>query len=431
MGMYDLGLVGGEVYIDGEFHKANLYSKNGSIVALSKEKLSCEQEIDAERKWILPGFIDPHVHFHLSVGENTSSDDFYTGSVEGAYGGVTTYIDFLDPIKEVSQLEEAFDHRRELARDSVSDYSFHTTIANPKGEMEDILKASIEIGITSVKLFTTYSNTDRRTYDHTIYELLKASKKYHSRIVIHAENDDLIEKNTDILVKNHEKSRPVISETTEIIKLAQMARETKGNLYIVHVSSGSSVKLLEEGFPKELKDRTIILESCPHYFLFNSECYEKEDGYRYTMTPPLRPEKERLLLRNEIEHIMTIGTDHCPFEQQQKKEKYTSKIPMGIGGIRYSFVNMFTEFGADIIDKFTEGPAKAYGLYPRKGNLLPGADADIVLFDPTGETMVNDSESVYHNRCFNGKIEKVFLRGQLMVDKDSFIGGKGIYIRRN
>jgi dihydropyrimidinase len=426
----DLGILNGNVYIDGVTYEENLYIKNGKIDTITKSFLPCKKEIDAKDKLILPGFIDPHTHFHLTVGANTSKDDFYQGSINGALGGVTTYIDFLDTIKQVEQFDKAFNSRRTLAKNSATDYSFHTTIANPTDEASKMLKAGLNVGIPSLKLFTTYSNTDRRTFDYYIDDLLRESKELKSRIVIHAENDHMIKTNPDILIKDHEKSRPVISERTEIIKLAEIAKERDGLLYIVHVSAGSSVESLVLNYKKQLVDRNILLESCPHYFLFNSDVYGGEEGYKYTMTPPLREEKERQLIREHFEDFTVIATDHCPFELSLKKKDFTSSIPMGVGSIRYSFATMYSQYGRKVIPKFTDGPAKAYGLFPRKGHLMPGADADVVIFDENIRENIYDLESIYHGMEVKGKIMDVLLRGKQIIKEGTFVGGNGEFIER-
>lgn len=426
----DLGIMNGKVYIDGGFSNINIYIKDEKISSITSERLHCKEEVDAGECMVLPGFIDPHVHFHLGVGDCVSSDDFHTGSIKAALGGITTYIDFLDPIKRADQIKEEFDKRFKLAETSVTDFAFHSTIANPVDSPIDIIKASKMVGIPSIKLFTTYSNTDRRTKDNYIYNLLECSKKENIKVVVHAENDELVSCRNDILVKNHEVSRPVISENIEVIKLASMARQTGGNLYIVHVSAGSSVAELVKNFENELNTQQITLESCPHYFIFDSSVYEQEDGYRFTMTPPLRPEYDRKLLNQYINYISTIGTDHCPFEEKYKKHQYTNEISMGIGGVQYSFLNMYTLFHDKIIDKFTKGPAKAYGLYPNKGTLIPGADADIVIFDNKAHTTIKDAESVYDGKTLQGAIKKVYLRGRLLVSDGEVHPISGKYIRR-
>lgn len=427
---YDLGILNGSVYLDGTFFSSHIYVKEGKISSISNQKLPCKEDIDATGCMVLPGLIDPHVHFKLGVGNRVSSDDFYEGSRKGALGGITTYIDFLDPVKKAEEIPAALQKRLSLAKESITDFAFHTTIANPDDTAEHIINESKKAGITSIKLFTTYSDTDRRTKDDTIYELLSCSHNTDVKIVVHAEHDELVWNRTDILVKDHEKSRPVLSETVEIMKLASMARETGGNLYIVHVSAGSSVKQLVKQYPDELRKKQIMIESCPHYFLLNSKLYEQDDGYRFTMTPPLRPEQERIRLNEYIDFITTIGTDHCPCDEVLKKQRYTSQIFMGIGGIEYSFLNMYTLFQERIIDKFTKEPAKAYGLYPKKGTLLPGADADIVIFNPKESTCVEDKESVYDGRLLTGAVKKVYVRGQLIVEDKKVYPAKGTYIRR-
>ncbi|MEA4972625.1 MAG: amidohydrolase family protein [Candidatus Metalachnospira sp.] len=428
--MYELGIMNGNVYLNGSFIKTNIYVKDGRVAALSTDKFECNKYDDVNGRKVLPGFIDPHVHFSLTVGENTSTDDFESGSVNGLLGGVTTYIDFLDPVKTKNELKKAFDDRMKLAENSASDYAFHSCLANPSDSAKDMIKESLKCGITSIKLFTTYSNTDRRTYDDYIFELLKLSKMYNTRIVIHSENDDLVDYSKEILIKDHEKSRDTLCETTEVLKLAQMARISRGNLYIVHVSAGTTADIISREYSKELKEGGIIMESCPHYFIMNSDFYKKKNGYLYTMTPPLRPEDDRVLLCAHIDEISTIGTDHCPFTAKMKEHKYTSETPMGIGGIKYSFLNMYTDFGEKVIDKFTVNPAKAYNMYPRKGTLLVGADADIVIFDDAVEGPIKDKESLYNGRTVKGKIDRVYLGGTLAVGEGKYLGSKGKYIKR-
>lgn len=429
--MFDLGIENGNVYIDGKFQICNLYIKDGKIAALSKEFMDAKKKISADNKKVLPGFIDPHVHFALGVKDSITKDDFYTGSIEALYGGVTTVIDFVDPIKTVNQLEEKYQSRQKLASKSLVDYAFHATIANPSDLAKDVIQAVKSYGMTSIKLFTTYADTDRRTYDAYIYDLLSLSKKEQVKIVIHAENDALIWKKDEILIADLEHSRPVLSETTEVMKLALMAKETDGELYIVHVSAGSTVELLNKNFAKEMEEENIILESCPHYFLKTRDRLEGENGYKYTMTPPLRSEKESQILREQINHITTIGTDHCSYTKEQKEKTYTKDTCMGVGGIRYSFLNMYELFGDKIIDKFTKNPAQVYGLKD-KGSLLPGYDADIVLFDPNATTIVSDEMSIYAKETKQGKIAMVLRGGTICIDNDTLQENlpKGNYIKR-
>lgn len=426
--MFDLGILNGRLYLNGSFTQSNLYIKNGVIDTITKSDLESTEKYDAKGKMVLPGFIDAHIHFNLEAKANVSEDDFFSGSKKAAMGGITTFIDFLDPIKDVSQLDEAFNNRYELAKKSVIDYGFHVTLGNPEGEVRDLLNKSCLLGMPTVKLFTTYASTNRQTKDYYIDELLKYSKQAKVRILVHAENNDMI-KEKNVLVKDHESSRPAISEITEVLKLAEMARYRDGLLYIVHTNCGTTLERIKEIYSKQLHS-SIILESAPHYFKFNSSLYEKEDGYLYTMTPPLRSEEERVKLINNIDAIDVIGTDHCPYPKRLKNKKYTSEIPMGIDGVKYSFLNMFTLFEEDIIPKFTAEPSKIHGLYPKKGVLMPGSDGDIVIFDPNKITKVVDDNSVYNGEVLKGEITVTISKGKFIVKEGKFLGGQGQYLVR-
>ena len=427
--MYDLGIVGGRVYIGQSFQKLNLYIKDEKIQTVTKEKRPCQKEINAKGRYVLPGFIDPHVHFSLGSGKRKSKDDFYSGSKEAILGGVTTYIDFLDPIQKVEELEQAFNERMKLAEKSLVDFALHTTVRHPISTAKEIIGASKKLGMPSIKVFTTYSDTDRRTYDKQILELLEESKKQKVWIVVHAENDDLINQDKKILVKDHERARPALTENIEVLKLGSMARATGGNLYIVHVSAGSTVEMMKDVFQKELTSKQIVFESCPHYFLLNSEKLNTQEGYKYMMTPPLRTERERKKLSAHLKDITTIGTDHCPFTKEQKQHNYTSEIPMGIGGLRYSFLNMYQQYGFEVLDQFTKNVAKIYGL-KEKGQLLPGFDADVVLFNPKGQVVVQDEMSVYDGKTLKGVIETVVARGSIVLEQGTIYKHEGHYIKR-
>ncbi len=437
--MFDLAIKNGLVYRKGEFLNANLYIKNGKIAAISEEKLEASQEYDAYFKWVLPGFIDPHVHFHLTVANWTSVDDFYTGSVSAAFGGVTTFIDFIDPVSSIGELKKAFDRRISLARRSVVDYALHSTIANPKDPAERIAEKSKELGMSSIKLFTTYSSTGRRTFDAYIDDLLAISRSMGFVVVAHAENDEIIKRfeEKEVPPKDHSKARPTIAELSEVVKLAQMSVYREGQLYIVHVSSGFTAREVLERFSDAL-GYTLALESCPHYFYLNDLYFAKGNGRLFLMTPPLRSEEEVETLRENFDAVYTIGTDHCPFNKSEKLSgRFTKEIPQGIGGVEFSFVLMYTLFGEKVIDKFTENVAKAYGLYPKKGTLEIGSDADVVIFDPDVEWVIKGHHSasdynVYEGFEVRGKVVSTISRGEFVVKDGEFVGkeGHGEYLER-
>lgn len=432
--MFSLGILDGRIYLNGEWFEGNLYIKDGRIAAISRSYLESAEEYDAKGKCVLPGFIDPHVHFALNVGKYTSVDDFYSGSVSAAFGGVTTFIDFLDPVYRADEIEKAFEKRRLLSRDSVIDYGFHATLSRPEDSPSKMIEKMKLLGIPSAKFFTAYSSSNRNTTDRYLDQMLKITGETSTLMLVHAENEDLLTEDKGIKVCDHENARPALSEISEVIKLAEMAKYDGGMLYIVHVSCGTSVKRLKEMYDSIL-NRNLFIESSPHYFTFNSGAYEAENGGLLTMTPPLRSEKERKALISNIDSVYTIGTDHCPFDSGDKKGAFTADIPMGIGGIEHSFSIMYSLFGDKIIDKFTKNVARVHGLYPRKGTLLPGSDADVVIFDSQCEWKVHEHNSkcdyvTYEGINLKGKVRTTISRGRFIVKDEKFLGGMGEYLAR-
>ena len=431
--MKDLAILNGRVYLEGEFIEANVYVEKGVVTDITTSFYDSKVIYDAGEKWVLPGFIDPHVHFELTVGPFTSVDDFRSGSISASFGGVTTFIDFLDPASSIEGIEKALKIRLEKAKKSVIDYSFHITIANPEDDPEKIARFARELELPTIKIFTTYSSTKRRTYDHQIMRLLKVSKEESVMILAHAENDEIINEG-EIPVERHEESRPTIAELSEVVKLAEMTKFLDGKLYVVHVSSGLTVEEIKKRF-HDIVGEDLFLESCPQYFYFTKDIYKKEKGYLYIFTPPLRSDSERKKLIDNIDVISTIGTDHCSFNKEDKLGRFTKEIPMGIGSIEFSFVLMHTLFGDKVIDKFTKNVAKIHGLYPKKGTLLPGSDADMVIFDPEARWRIGEHHSrsnynPYEGLEVKGKIISTISRGSFIVKDGIFIGGEGGFLKR-
>ena len=400
--------------------------------------IDAEDFHDVRGKILLPGFIDPHVHFELFVGKHTSVDGFHTGSISAAFGGITTFIDFLDPGRRAQDIPKAFENRLKRAQNSFCDYSFHATLADPLDPAHKIAEECLDLGLSSVKIFTTYSETDRRTPDSFIYQLCKVSSEKHIVMCVHAENDEIIRSFKKNFTHYSQLSsvRPSVSETTEVLKISEMISETEGMAYFVHVSSGSTVERVRLAFSEDLGTH-VRLESCPHYFCFTNRDLLKSEGYLFTMCPPLRSGEERKKLFQEIENIHTIGTDHCSFMRNQKRENSIENLPMGVGGIEFSFVVMYDLFGSRVIDKFSKNVAQTFGLYPKKGTLLPGSDADIVVFDPDHEWTLSSHHSrsdynIYANRTVRGRITDTLLRGKFLVKDMKFtsMDNRGSFVSR-
>lgn len=431
--MFDLAIMNGELYIDGNYVNSNIYISNGKISKISKKVLKSKDEYNVEGKKVFPGFIDPHVHFELKGGKYTSNDDFYSGSVSAAYGGITTFIDFLDPISSSIEVENAYLKRRELAKKSVIDFAFHGTVKNPKNQVKQIVDEFKKLHFTSIKLFTTYSESNRRTYDEEIIELLKLSKDNQFIVLAHIENDDLINMNNKLRISDLPIARSSKAETSEARKLAEYTKKYDGLMYMVHLSSGNTLKMLKDEY-SDIINSNFYIESCPHYFTFNNDIYNKEDGILYSMVPPLRSKDEVTLLKELIDNVYTIGTDHCPFTSKEKQKEKLLDIPMGIGGVEHSFNIMYSLFKEKAIDKMSLNPAKVFNLYPRKGVLREGSDADIVIYDPLKKhTITNDHSlsdyTVYKGRSVSGQIESTIVRGNFIIKEGIFIGGTGEYLR--
>lgn len=431
--MYDVALIKGRVYFDDEFHNTNVYIKSGVIELISPLMLKADKIVDCAGDLVLPGIIDPHTHFHLRLPHITSRDDFYTGTRSAVFGGVTTIIDFLEPVDNALDLERAFDERMTDAKDSIIDYTFHACVKNPVGTVGEIVDKMGELSIKTVKLFTTYSDSNRRTYDDEIIRLLQYSKKYNFTVTAHIENDDMIDLNPRFTYRDLPLSRPTKSETFEALKLAKFARDTGGHLYMVHCSSGKTVKALKEKF-SDILHTNFAIESCPHYFVFDQSVLQKQDGYLYTMAPPLRSNEEVKLLQELIDEIDTIGTDHCSFNIADKQVHLLQDMPLGIGGIEASFQVMYTLFGDKIINKMTKNVAMKHHLYPQKGVIKEGSDADVFIYHLENGKITdqhgNSDHTLYQNFPTKGKIISTMVRGEFVLENGLLKKHHGQYLAR-
>ena len=428
--MYELAILNGKIYQHQAFHTMNIYIENEKIVNISKDLFPSEKVIDAGHFEVLPGMIDPHVHFELDLGWIKSVDDFYTGSKAAIYGGVTTIIDFLEPVDNEVDLERAFHERLALAQKSLVDYTFHATIKNPKCNLEVFVKKMMSLGMYTLKLFTTYSDSNRRTYDKDIYKLLKLSKKYGFLILAHIENDDMIRQHENDTYRDLAVSRPRESETTEALKLAQFVRETKGFLYMVHLSSGKTLKALIENY-SDILHKHFFIESCPQYFTFTEDILKSKHGYLYTFAPPLRPKEDQKLLFQLQHHIDTIGTDHCAFMKKDKKKMKLSETPLGIGGIEFSLPIMRKHLLDHAIDKMSEKVARIQGL-KHKGKIEVGYDADLIIYHPN-EYVVDEHHgscdyTVYKHMKVHGKPIMVIGRGEILLNQGQLTERQGKWI---
>lgn len=422
--IYDLALENGTVCDGKELFRANLYVKGGVIALLSGSdlKFQAADSLDCSGLFVLPGFIDPHVHLGLKSGKYVSSDDFDSGSALALSGGVTTLIDFLEPAGSLVDLSRFFALRAREASRSRVDYAFHATLAgSPDFRVGEFVRAVVDLGMPSIKVFTTYSRSGRRTDDGTLLELLYQSRTAGCVVLAHAENDEIILNRSQ---RARESGcgelpfvRPTVSELAEVVKLVLFSKEANGQLYLVHVSSGDTLETLSR-LNTDWKS-SAKLETCPQYLLLNDSSLAGETGYLNTYCPPARSERERrLLVAKLVEGILDcIGTDHCPFTEREKLEnrKDCTYMPNGVGslGLAFSTLNTFLEGDlVKIVRLLSRNPALLFGLYPSRASMRPGSIADLVVVER--ERPVRYKNSPF-TRCDYSLFEGMELRGLVKV----------------
>ncbi len=416
-------------YQNKKWNKGSILIQNGLITSLNERNIPHDIEVfDAKGYKIIPGLVDPHVHFALNCGTITSRDDFISGSKIAALGGVTTFVDFLDPSSNEKELLETYQRRVKEAEDATSSFHFHACIKEPNCDLESYVKTMLSLKINTLKLFTTYSETKRKTSHEDIEKLLILSKKYNFLLLVHAEDDFLVDIQNDYSAVEISQARNSNCELSEVDKLASLVERTKGYLYIVHLSSGETLQMLKDKY-SHLLGKNLFIESCPQYFLFNKEVLDSKDGLLYTFAPPLRSEKERALLVKLIDDVDTIGTDHCSFTKQDKLSHPRLKgHPLGIGGIETSFLILHHLFGDKIIEKMSENIAKLQ-RFSNIGAIFEGNFADLVFLKkvdeyPIGKPHGNVDYSIYEGSKVDEEIVHVMSRGQFVVKNKKYIGSK-------
>lgn len=368
--------------------------------------------IDAGNKFIFPGGIDPHVHLHLPTLAGYSADDFYTGSRAALYGGTTSFIDFVTPQKE-QNLVEALNERKKEAENSLTDFSFHVSPVEWRDSMPEEIKACVAEGITSFKIYMAYLDTIGLK-DDDLRKVMKAVADAGAMVTIHCELGKEVDRMRKEFVSKglstpeyHPLSRPDYVEAEAVKKAIDFAAEAGCSLYIVHVSAAKSLQYIKKA---QQKGQKVFAETCPQYLLLDDSKYlgEFDKTAPFVMSPPLRkPEDNEALWKALTDGtIQTVGTDHCPFTLEQKRTGINdfTKIPNGAGGIehRLSLIYHFWVLENKIsinrfVDLVSTRPAKAFGLYPKKGEIRAGSDADLVVWDPGKENII--SAMTHHQNC--------------------------------
>lgn len=410
--------------------------------------------IDVTGKLLMPGFIDAHTHFDLDVCNTTTADDFDSGTKSAIRGGTTTIVDFACPNKGES-LHHGLDlwHRKADGK-CWCDYGFHMTIDDWNAEIEKEIDDMYAAGISSFKMYMTYPAM--MIGDEAMYKALKKLKEKGGICGVHCENSGVInalieEKKAagEMGVSSHPETRPDFLEAEAVSRLLRIAQAVDIPVVIVHLTNAAT---LAEVTAARRRGQKVYVETCPQYLVLDDSVYYNEDfsrAARYVCAPPLRkPEDCRALwagLRKG--DIQTISTDHCAFTLAQKdagRGDFT-KIPGGLPGVEargelvYSFGVTTRKISlATMCKVLSENPAKLYGMFPRKGIIAPGADADIVVYDPQADHILRAEDMVsragytpYEGFLTHGSVSQVWLRGKLMVENGHVIGEQeGQYIVR-
>lgn len=435
---------------------ADILIQDEKIKAVGKnfDEKNCEI-IDATNCLVFPASIDVHTHFDLDVGNNIRSvDDFTVGSRSAACGGVCTIVDHMafGPVGCDLTYQPKIYHEKTKNKTFI-DYSFHGTIQHVNEKILSQMQDLVNDGISSFKIYTTYGF---KLNESDILKVLNKAKELNAVIAVHCENDAMIDyekskliKNDKLEVKFHEKSRPSICEEASVSNMISLSKIVKNvKIYIVHLSSKAGLETLMK--ERKQGNKNIYVETCSQYLLLDDSLYESKDALKYTMSPPLRTKNDINALWEGIKNgfIDIIATDHCPFNLSKEKQRGKDnvlKCPGGAPGVEERFRLIYT-YGVvaqkislnKFVEVMCENPAKIYGI-PNKGSLIPGYDADIIIYNPKGEYQIQHSQlhgavdySMYENFKVNGKIEKVFLRGELIVQDNNFLPKtpKGKFIHR-
>ncbi|HEY6899907.1 MAG TPA: dihydropyrimidinase [Puia sp.] len=435
----------GDVYIEGE-----------KVVAVGKDlPYSADTTIDARGLLVLPGGIDPHVHLDMPFMGTFSSDTHETGTRAALFGGTTTVIDFVLQRQGHSLHEALTEWQGRATGTAVGDYSFHMAVTDYNDSTRQEIKEMVEKeGITSFKTFMAYKGA-LMIDDRQMTALMQEVRQQGGLVTVHATNGDMI----DYLIAKHRAegklsplyhylSQPEVTEAEASGRFTDIANYTGCPGYIVHLTCEGALNAVRNATRRNQK---VFVETCIQYLLLDASLYEKDfEGAKWVMSPPLRQPKDQATLWAGINQglVNVVATDHCPFRWEQKRmgEKDFSKIPNGHPAIENRMELLYSEGvhkGRISLNKYVEvactNPAKIFGMFPRKGTIAPGSDADILLFDPLKQHTLsaathhmNVDYSAYEGWQLTGKVQTVLLRGQIAIDEGKCLVGKGYgqFIRR-
>lgn len=447
----------GKIVTSTDSYEADILVSDGKIELIGEnlEVPSDAKVIDANGKYVLPGFVDEHTHIESVFGGEQTAP-WKTESVAAAMGGTTTIVDFALQSEGDSLINGVKEWEKTADGQSAVDYSFHIGVTDLRDEVIEEIPSLVEYGVPTLKLFMAYAG-DLMTDDATLFRTLQKSKEVGALVMVHAENGQVI----DVLQKEclesgqvepyyHAVSRPMELETEATSRAILLAEAADAPIFIVHVSGDEPAQAIRRAKAKGLP---VYAETCPHYLFLTTEELKKDnfEGAKYVCSPPLRDAKNHEPLWNALKDntIQTVGSDHCSFFFKDQKERGIddfTKIPNGGNGIEHRFTLLYT-YGVNqgklslnkLIDLVSTTPAKVNGLFPQKGSIAIGSDADIVIFDPdTKQTITHETShqgtdyDMFEGYETTGVVTDVLLRGKQIVENKAYVGelGDGHFTKR-
>ena len=437
-------------------YKADIGIEKGKIVQICSniDSTDSTKVVDAHEQYILPGVIDAHVHYNLPMADTVCTEDYTTGTKAAACGGVTTIIDFSTQIPGGSLLDSIKLKKEEANKKACIDYSIHAGITDWEVAKNELDQAFCE-GVSSFKMFMTYPARGLMSNDADIFCALEETKKRGGVIAVHAESSPLL----DLLIERYHKqkdkykiqahvlSRPDIIEIEAIERVVRLAELSKGTLYIVHMTTGEGAIAIKKARERGVN---VYSETCPQYLLLDETVFDQPNGHFYSTCPQIKSKKnQEVLLKHVRNHdIQVIATDNCTFTAKQKDlwQQDFTKLPFGLPGTETLLTTMYTSLVHGkyislnhLVELLCSNPAKIYGLYPQKGTLAIGSDADITIFDPEKEVTLdyknlatNCDWSPYQGMKLHGYPSYTISRGQIVAKDAQYVGeiGHGVFLER-
>ena len=449
---------GGKVATATDVFEADLLIEDGVITQIAKNIDVADAEvIDASGKYVMPGGIDPHTHLDMPFNNTVTDDDWESGTIAAAFGGTTTILDFCLSAGETKLSDAVAKWHAKAQGKAVIDYGFHLMITDFTPETEKELPIILQQeGITSMKVFMAYAR-EFQSSDRTLFKAFKIGKETGTVVMVHCENGSVIDELVEEALANgntepiyHALTRPEAVEGEATKRAIELANIAGAKLYVVHVTCKEAV---DEIIRAREKGYDVLGETCPPYLTLDISKLAQPgfEGAKYVWSPPLRPAYHQEVLWNALKakQLQTIGSDQCSFSFKGKKElglNDFSKIPNGGPFIEDRFGILYSEGVAkgritvnEFVDMISTSAAKTFGLFPKKGTIAIGSDADIVLFDPNVKRVIsaqthhmNVDYNPYEGWEVTGEVQSVLVRGQYVVKDKKFVGtlGSGQYIKR-